>query len=330
MVAKLTADCLVPELTIDTTHTICAGEELTLTATVEAQSINWYDSVDATTPIFIGTAFETPQLTETTSYWIQASNEVCKTAKIEIIVTVNPLPVLVIEETELDICSGNEASLYATSANNVIFWYANETDTQYVYHGNLFVTDELTQNTTYWAQAYNLLTGCKSEKIDVTITIGAPLSAPTAAATQNFVDGMTLADLVVMHTGTLIWYANEALTTQIPETTLATEGTTYYVVQSSQTCESSATAILVETTLSTIEIVSDKFVYYPNPVKDVLNFKGNVTLKSVQIYDFLGKLIFNHESNSISNVNLSALQQGTYVLKATTDKGITIFIIIKD
>ncbi|SMC91099.1 hypothetical protein, partial [Moheibacter sediminis] len=31
-IVKLSPDCLVPELTIDTTHTICVGEELTLTA----------------------------------------------------------------------------------------------------------------------------------------------------------------------------------------------------------------------------------------------------------------------------------------------------------
>ncbi|SMC80437.1 immunoglobulin domain-containing protein, partial [Moheibacter sediminis] len=148
LVAKLSPDCLVPELTIDTTHTICVGEELTLTADAEAELISWYDAAEAETPIFTGTEFELPELTETTSYWVEAANGVCKTGRTEIIITVNPLPVLE-AETTYAICSGNEASLYASSPSNVIFWYANEDDTEYLYHGNLFVTEVLTENTTY-------------------------------------------------------------------------------------------------------------------------------------------------------------------------------------
>ncbi|SMC90202.1 Ig-like domain-containing protein, partial [Moheibacter sediminis] len=148
-IVKLGPDCLVPELTIDTTHTICAGEELTLTANTEAELIHWYDAADATEPVFTGTEFELPELTETTSFWVEAANYICKTDRIEIIVNVNPLPVLE-AETTYAICSENSASLYASSPSNVIFWYANEDDTEYLYHGNLFVTEVLTENTTYW------------------------------------------------------------------------------------------------------------------------------------------------------------------------------------
>ncbi|GEP52670.1 hypothetical protein FNO01nite_33420 [Flavobacterium noncentrifugens] len=329
-VVKLSPDCLVPELTIDTTHRICAQSSVNLTADVTAATVNWYDSAMAEAPVFTGTNFETPDLTATTSYWVEAVSGFCKTARTEIVITVNPLPVLTIDETAVAICSGNEASLHATSPGNVIFWYANANDMEYLYHGNLFVTDALMANTTYWVQAYNLLTGCTSERTAVAIAVGEPLSAPTANATQNPGSGMTLTNLIVAHTGTLTWYANESLTTELPETTVAVNGTTYYVTQSAAGCMSAATAILIDTSLSTVQISADHFAYYPNPVTTVLHFKGNDTLKSVQVYDLLGKLIFNQQSNAIQEVNLSALQQGTYILKATTDKGINTFKIIKD
>lgn len=329
-VVKLSPDCLVPELTINTTHRICAQSTVSLTAAVEAATVNWYDSATAETPVFTGANFETPALTTTTSYWVEAVSGFCKTSKTEIVVTVNPLPVLTVEETTVAICSGNEASLHAASPSNVIFWYANENDTEYVYHGNLFVTETLTTNTTFWVQAYNLLTGCTSERTAVVITVGEVLSAPTAAATQDLVSGSTLADLAVTHTGTLTWYADELLTTELPETTVVVNGTTYYVIQSAAACASSPTPILVNTFLSTVGINANQFGYYPNPVTDVLHFKGNDTVKSVQVYDLLGKLIVNQHSNAISNINLSALQQGTYILKAATDKGINTFKIVKD
>lgn len=330
IVAKLTPDCLVPELTIDNAHTICAGEELILTADVEAELVNWYDTEDAETPIFTGTNFELPELTETTSYWVEAANGVCKTARTEIVITVNPLPILTIEETEIGICAGNEASLYASSPSNVIFWYANEDDTEYLYHGNLFVTEILTENTTYWVEAYNLATGCRSEKIEVDIIVGEALSAPIADDTQNFVTGMTLADFIVEHTGTLTWYADEALTQELPENTLVVAGTIYYVTQSGIGCESSSTEVMADTFLGGGNLNKDKFAYYPNPVKDILNFKGKETVKSVQIYDLSGKLILNQNSNSISSINLSALSKGTYIVKATTEKELNTFKIVKD
>lgn len=329
-VVKLSPDCLVPELAIATTHRICAQSTVNLTANVEAENINWYDSATSETPIFTGANFETPELTTTTSYWVEAANGLCKTSKTEIVIRVNPLPVLTITDTTVAICSGNEASLHATSASNVIFWYANETDTDYVYHGNLFVTETLTANTTFWVEAYNLSTGCKSERTEVTITVGDILSAPTAAATQDLVSGSTLADLTVTNTGTLAWYSNESLTNELPGTTVAVDGTTYYVTQTAGNCESTATAILVNTFLSTSGVNADQFAYYPNPVTDLLHFKGNSNLKSVQVYDLLGKLIIDQHSNAISNVNLSALQSGTYILKTTTDKGQHTFKIIKN
>jgi len=329
-VVKLSPDCLVPELTIDTTHRICAQSTVNLTANVEAESINWYDSATATTPVFTGTSFETPELIATTSYWIEAANGVCKTSRTEIVITVNQLPVLTIDNTDPVVCSGNEASLHAASPGNVIFWYANEDDTEYLYHGNLFVTEVLATNTTYWVQAYNLPTGCTSERVAVAVAVGQPLSAPTANATQNLSSGTTLADLIVTHTGILTWYADESLTTELPATTTAINGTTYYVTQSANGCVSAATAILIDTSLNTVNTTTDQFAYYPNPVKDLLHFKGNDSVKSVQVYDLLGKLILNQHSNSIVNVDLSAFQQGTYILKATTEKGTYTSKIIKN
>ena len=246
-VIKLSPDCVVPELNADTKHTICAGEALTLTAGATAETVNWYATADAETPVFTGSSFEVPELTETTSYWVEASNFVCKTARTEI-----------------------------------------------------------------------------------TVNVQEALAVPTAEAEQQFETGMTLAGLIVTHTGTLTWYSDTDLTQELPESTLVEVGTTYYVTQSSGACESEPTSILVDNLLGNPDLDADQFAYFPNPMKDILYFGGNELIHSVQVFDLVGKLIVNENSTSISSISLSFLPKGTYVVKAISDKGFHAFKIVKD
>lgn len=331
-VMKFALECVAPTFEVSTENEICSGQSIELIVdTDETATVNWYDTMDGTTPIFIGNSYETSILDETTKFWVEAVSATdCVSDRTEVTVNVTPSPDLENLTTTYEICSGNEANLYANSPNNVIFWYENENDSEYLYHGNLFVTEALTENTTYWVEAYNLSTGCTSERFEVIINVSEAIVAPTAASTQEFVAGSTLADLIVEHTGTLTWYADAQLTQELPETTLVVVGTTYYVTQSAGACESSAVAILVDTFLENGNLSSDKFAYYPNPVKDVLNFKGNEIVKSVQIFDLGGKLILNQNSNSISNINLSSFPKGTYVVKVKTEKQEKVFQIIKN
>src|SRR5690606_21635777 len=93
---------------------ICEGNSAVLSVSSDGNTINWYDNEDATTPIFTGTEFETPELYENTSYWVEAlSDEGCLSKRIEITVTVNQIPDLAIENNTLEICEGTSAILTA-------------------------------------------------------------------------------------------------------------------------------------------------------------------------------------------------------------------------
>jgi hypothetical protein len=54
--------------------TLCGAGSITLEADSEG-IVNWYDAADATEPIFTGTTFETDELTETTSFWMESVAE---------------------------------------------------------------------------------------------------------------------------------------------------------------------------------------------------------------------------------------------------------------
>src|SRR5690606_8188911 len=72
----------------------------------------------------------------------------------------------------------------------------------------------------------------------------ASIVAPTGASNQSLLLGQTIAGLSVSGTN-LVWYADATLTTVIPNTTLAVNGTTYYVVSETDDCQSDALAITV-------------------------------------------------------------------------------------
>lgn len=64
--------CTTPTLSVETPDPICEGTTATIEATSNGEDIHWYDTETGTSPVFTGSSFTTPQLTETTSYWVQA------------------------------------------------------------------------------------------------------------------------------------------------------------------------------------------------------------------------------------------------------------------
>jgi|ADGO01.1.fsa_nt_gi hypothetical protein len=84
------------------------------------------------------------------------------------------------------------------------------------------------------------------EALDFTLhvaTVCEEVATPTGETTQTLTEGQTLADLVVGGAN-LTWYSDASLTEEIPATTEAVDGTTYYVTQTIDGCESEALANL--------------------------------------------------------------------------------------
>lgn len=83
-------------------------------------------------------------------------------------------------------------------------------------------------------------------------------------------------------------------------------------------------------TLSTSETKKVTAKIYPNPVSDVLHIDNKENVKTVEIYDYNGKLIktISENKNNIA-ISLSDLVAGNYTAKITTDKGSQVIKFIK-
>ncbi len=74
--------------------------------------------------------------------------------------------------------------------------------------------------------------------------------------------------------------------------------------------------------LSQDEFLKESITIFPNPVSEVLNIKSSsIPIEKVKVYDINGRLALEINSNS-SEINVSALQKGVYILNAETSAGI--------
>jgi len=191
-----------------------------------------------------------------------------------------------------------------------------------------------TNSTTYYYfynwKAKPITATCASGKIQTTVTVSTATPAPTAVATQTVPPTSTLADLSVSGQN-LTWYSSAAMTTALPSNTVVSNGTTYYVTQTANGCQSATTAITVTTNLSTSDLNLEKQIkIYPNPVSDILIIESKDTIGSISIFDSSGKLIevVNTGENK-SKINVNSYTKGKYILKIETKNGTQVFPFIK-
>src|SRR5690606_16234544 len=73
-------------------------------------------------------------------------------------------------------------------------------------------------------------------------------------------------------------------------------------------------------TVGISENAMEGFAYYPNPTTDVLSLKSVNSIDSVSIYNLLGQKVLDTEIGATdSNISLSGLTAGTYIMKVTVD-----------
>lgn len=82
----------------------------------------------------------------------------------------------------------------------------------------------------------------------------------------------------------------------------------------------------VTETLSTDEFLASNWSVYPNPTKDLVTISATTyTISSIEMTDLNGRIIKSNTLNNVSEtqLNIADLSQGVYLLKITSDKGIT-------
>lgn len=407
---RLNADggCTTPTLTVETPDPVCEGSSATLVASSNGDEINWYDSATSTTPVFTGTEFTTTELTETTSYWVQAVSygtggagevitggarvaptnnstatvvagtspwglsfdvhesftinsvdvylassspgtlemqlldvnwELIESATISTPAGSPSNPVQYQVDLDFSVEAGNTYRLVAASSPEMIREFSSghpgfpyPIGTAGTVTGGTINRSHSNNNVYYFFYNWTVTVGdveiCTSAKEEVVVNVLPSPDAPTGDEEQFFDEGDTLADLDVTADGTLTWYADSGRTTTLPSSTPLVDGTTYYVSQTMEGCESELLAITVHLRLGINDAAQDLIKVYPNPVNDVLNIVSGKSIDKIEVFDITGRKI-EEVRNISSTVDFGKYSAGTYVLKISVGEGVRTVKIIK-
>jgi hypothetical protein len=64
----------------------------------------------------------------------------------------------------------------------------------------------------------------------------------------------------------------------------------------------------------------NKFTVYPNPANDVLNIAGEKAVNEVLVYNLQGQKVLELKGNAISEMNVTELASGQYMVKLNSDE----------
>jgi len=237
--------------------------------------------------------------------------------------TTPPVPTAVAQA----FCTGaTVANLVAIGTEgNQVNWYATEGGEA------LAETALLTSGTYYVTQSIEV---CESDAVAVVITVNEVPAAPGEDATQNFTPGQTVADLeVVAITGaTLNWYtlSGNSEYVSIPATTPLVNGTTYYVTQTTNGCESAYFGITASQVASTGSFAFSNLKVYPNPANSVITVANNTAISQIAVTNLLGQTVLKQTATANNvQVDLSALAAGTYILQVQAEAATANVKIVK-
>jgi len=116
----------IPIVTVTPPATVCGNNSTVLVASTSAGTISWFDTAFGGTSIATGTNFNTPNLTQNTTYYVEATNNGCSSGnRLPVVVTVFDIPD-VSDENKIH-CEGIPLTLDAGILNVSYLWSTGET-----------------------------------------------------------------------------------------------------------------------------------------------------------------------------------------------------------
>ena len=308
----------------------CDSSEVTLTAVSNSNTIlYWYDAPSATTPLDTGTAFITPPLMATKTYYVAATlNGIsgCESTRQPVIATIeHPLPDIPLHDTSF--CAGYAFSIEAGNTGSSYLWNTGDTTK------NIQVADSGIYSVVITSHYHCI----SKDSIRVTLF---PLAN---------VNGFNFIPLFPPNLGTVKFYPIDPVavnhyewqlgdgtvdTTENPVHTYTATGDYIVSLTVYNDCGSITVSQIIHVDLMTglVTLKSNQaadIILYPNPGKDIITIQSkNAALRMdrISIYNMLGAKVYETSVNSVvkEQVSVSNFPAGTYLLRILTNKNITI------
>jgi len=294
---------------------VCSGTSATLTATGPGGTYSWYNAAAGGTLLGTGATYNTPPLKANTTYYVQTSVSGCISPRAAVTVSVLAATAAP-TASNTSVCSGNSATISATTPNNNYAWYDSAVGGNLLSNAQVYVTPALTTTTTYYVET--TANGCTSARTPVKVTVN-PLPAAPVVNSGAVCSG-TSVTLTAAGGGVIQWYDAPAGGTLLKtgttyKTPVLTVNTTYYVQSSNGTCISPRAPVTV--TINTkynpeFQYPSGTFCATgPNPTP-VINNPAGGTFSAAP-----AGLVF--VSTTTGEINITASTPGKYTVSFTNN-----------
>lgn len=178
-------------------NSICSGQSVTLTATSNTVGVTfqWFLQASGGSPIFTGSVFNIPNLTQTTTYYVQGSiagqTGACSAQRDSITITVIPVPATpTVLSSNVSTCVGSPVTLQVSPVVPGLLyrWYRNPNHTTPEFEGPSYTVNGLTETTIFFVEAIDPRANCvSSARAQVTVTILPTPETPTVTADNSSV-----------------------------------------------------------------------------------------------------------------------------------------------
>ena len=164
-----------PSTVITQPSAICAGNTISISATPSTGAIiRWYKNRDDAVPDASGNSYNpTDPLYGNKKFYVEAFDPVtgCYSARDSVEVTVYAIPQLTIDAP--GVCPDDKAVITVqTDPDVTVSWYENIGDADPIAKGTTFTSSAgITEEKTYYVEAVNNVTGCRSDRLSVTVSI---------------------------------------------------------------------------------------------------------------------------------------------------------------
>ncbi len=243
----------IPTITSTTANSRCDTGTVTLGALASAGTINWYDTLTVGTSLGTGTSFTTPNISASTTYYVDATATGCTTATRTAITATVKISPSITSTTPASRCETGTLTLEAVASAGTINWYDVQTGGSSLGTGTSYTTRSISTTTIYYVDATEF--GCTTPtRTAITATINTP-STITSTIPNSRCDLGTVILGATASSGTVNWYDTQtggtSLGTGASYTTQSITTTTiYYVDAKASGCTTPTRTAITATVIS--------------------------------------------------------------------------------
>ena len=249
----------------------CFGNAVQLDV-IGSGTINWYNVPTGGTSLGTGGTFTTPVLYSNATYYAQATNGNCVSARTAIPLSIlTPAPTNTTPTAALTICSGSSTTLTATGSGT-LSWFDAPSGGSSLGNGTSFNTGAQTTNKTFYVQSIS--NNCGSARVPVAVTVVANPTAAISPATVAICNGSS-ATLTASGGTSFAWSNSGGSNAQASFS--PTTNTTYTVtVTNAANCSATASKLVTVNAVPTAAI-SPATVAICNGASATLTASGGTT-----------------------------------------------------